>query len=197
MWGMCCNSPRQASSWKPATTANCASKWDFRKFHPSVEWFLRVRSLRSKSQTLCGSILIVFCVAFFNSAGILCRVLFLLVGPDIWPRTRLWFYACLKSEGDVALCADTWLCSCPPSALTVWKGLFWALSLTAWHDPVCPLEPCLWVAQLTTCLLEAIWLCSLNSGQIGKQRKSGFLVCRALLLHSEWNLLCLLSRKGN
>lgn len=111
---MCCNSPRQASSWKPATTANCASKWDFRKFHPSVEWFLRVRSLRSKSQTLCGSILIVFCVAFFNSAGILCRVLFLLVGPDIWPRTRLWFYACLKSEGDVALCADTWLCSCPP-----------------------------------------------------------------------------------
>lgn len=107
------NSPRQVSSWKPTTIASYTSKWDFRKFHPSVEWFLSVKSLQLKSQTLCGSILIVICLAFFNSADIFCHVLFLLIGPDIWPRTRLWFYACLRSEGDVALCADTWLCSLP------------------------------------------------------------------------------------
>lgn len=30
-------------------------------------------------------------LSILHSAGILCRALFLLTGPDIWPRTRLWF----------------------------------------------------------------------------------------------------------
>lgn len=140
-----------------------------------------------------------YCIllSILHSADMLCRVLFLLTGPDIWPRTRLWFCACLKSEGDVALGADTW-CSSWPS--------------------ICP--HCLERTFLSSLVNSMTWS-SLSSGNPASgllnrrrvywsrsgsahwtqaklaNRKSGFLVCRALLLRSEWNLLCLLSREGN